>query len=315
MARVTATPALWLYCVSLLERENSVPDEAIVYVDGEYLPLSQARVSPIDQGFLLGDGIFDVVSAWQGRLFKLEQHLDRFFDSMRAARLETRLSREQWREVIIETTRRNELESATVRFILTRGVPEGVVADPRQITPTEIVWAAPYIFLADEQQRREGIRVMISATRGFTPDSLDPRFKCLDRLASQLIRLEALEAGYHDAIWLDPQGYVAEAAAANVFMVKNGTLYTPRGGILRGITRQTFCELAEREGVPLIEAQISAFDLYAADEVFMTSTAGGALAVREISGRPVPAPGPVTQRLDKAYWAMRDAGEYGTPLN
>ena len=204
------------------------PAEPILYMNGEYLPLSASRISPLDQGFLLGDGIFDVVSAWQGVIFKLEEHLDRFFDSVRAARLETRLTREQWREAIIETTRRNQLADASIRFILTRGVPDGVVADPREIVPTEMIWAAPYIFLADDTKRREGIRLMISASRGFSPDTLDPRFKCLDRLNSQLIRLESLEAGYDDAVWLDTQGYVAEAAASNIFVVKKGQLYSPR---------------------------------------------------------------------------------------
>lgn len=290
--------------------------EPILYVDGEYLPLAQARVSPLDQGFLLGDGIFDVVSSWRGVIFKLDRHLDRFFDSLRATRLETTLSREGWREVIIETVKRNHLEDASIRFIVTRGVPQGVVADPRDIVPTEIVWAAPYVFLADAHKRAQGVRMMISASRGFSPDTLDPRYKCLDRLASQLIRLEALEAGYDDALWLDAQGFVSEAAASNVFMVKGGAMFTPVSGILRGITRETFLELSANAGIACAERNITAFDLYAADEVFTTSTAGGALAVREIAGRsmPAPLPGPVTARLDTLYWDLRESGAYGTRI-
>jgi len=290
--------------------------EPILYINGQYIKLSEARVSPLDQGFLLGDGIFDVVSSWKGVIFKLDRHLERFFDSLRAARLETTLTQEDWRNVIMETTRLNGLEDASIRFIVTRGVPEGVVADPRDMQPTEIVWPAPYVFLADEETRSRGIRMMISATRAFPPDTLDPRFKCLDRLASQLIRLEALEAGYDDALWLDKEGYVAEAAASNIFMVKNGALYTPNTGILRGITRETFLELASRAGIPVNESHITAFDLFAADEVFTTSTAGGALAIRELSGRemPSPVPGPITTQLDAMYWEMRDGGEYGTSL-
>ena len=120
--------------------------EPIIYIDGNFEPLSVARISPLDQGFLLGDGIFDVVSAWDSKIFMLDSHLDRFFDSMRAARLETRLSREQWVDAIVETTRRNKLSDASIRFILTRGVPDGVVADPRHIQPTEMIWAAPIFF-------------------------------------------------------------------------------------------------------------------------------------------------------------------------
>ena len=288
--------------------------EPIIYIDGNFEPLSVARISPLDQGFLLGDGIFDVVSAWDSKIFLLDAHLDRFFDSMRAARLETRLSREQWVDAIIETTRRNKLSDASIRFILTRGVPDGVVADPRHIQPTEMIWAAPYIFLADEEKRSTGIRIMISSMRGFSPDTLDPRFKCLDRLNSQLIRLEALEAGYDDAVWLDGQGYVAEAAASNIFVVKNDEIFTPQTGILRGITRATVLELAERGGIPHRESQLTAFDLYSADEVFTCSTAGGPLPVREVSGRAIAATGPITERISELYWQMRAEGEYSTPI-
>lgn len=288
--------------------------EPIIYIDGNFEPLSVARISPLDQGFLLGDGIFDVVSAWDSKIFMLDAHLDRFFDSMRAARLETRLSREQWVDAIVETTRRNKLSDASIRFILTRGVPDGVVADPRHIQPTEMIWAAPYIFLADEDKRSTGIRIMISSMRGFAPDTLDPRFKCLDRLNSQLIRLEALEAGYDDAVWLDGHGYVAEAAASNIFVVKNDEIFTPQTGILRGITRATVLELAERGGIPHRESQLTAFDLYSADEVFTCSTAGGPLPVREVSGRAIAATGPITQRISELYWQMRAEGEYSTPI-
>ena len=288
--------------------------EPIIYIDGNFEPLSVARISPLDQGFLLGDGIFDVVSAWDSKIFLLDAHLDRFFDSMRAARLETRLSREQWVDAIIETTRRNKLSDASIRFILTRGVPDGVVADPRHIQPTEMIWAAPYIFLADEEKRSTGIRIMISSMRGFAPDTLDPRFKCLDRLNSQLIRLEALEAGYDDAVWLDGQGYVAEAAASNIFVVKNDEIFTPQTGILRGITRATVLELAERGGIPHRESQLTAFDLYSADEVFTCSTAGGPLPVSEVSGRAIAATGPITERISELYWQMRAEGEYSTPI-
>ena len=288
--------------------------EPIIYIDGNFEPLSVARISPLDQGFLLGDGIFDVVSAWDSKIFMLDAHLDRFFDSMRAARLETRLSREQWVDAIVETTRRNKLSDASIRFILTRGVPDGVVADPRHIQPTEMIWAAPYIFLADEEKRSTGIRIMISSMRGFAPDTLDPRFKCLDRLNSQLIRLEALEAGYDDAVWLDGHGYVAEAAASNIFVVKNDEIFTPQTGILRGITRATVLELAERGGIPHRESQLTAFDLYSADEVFTCSTAGGPLPVREVSGRAIAATGPITERISELYWQMRAEGEYNTSI-
>ncbi len=290
--------------------------EPILYLNGSYKPLSEAGISPLDQGFLLGDGIFDVVSAWQGRLFKLDQHLDRFFDSLQATRLPSPLSRDEWRAAIVETCRRNGLRDASVRFIVTRGVPQQIVADPRDCVPTALIWAAPYIFLADEAGRRNGIRLMISHLRGFGPQTLDPRYKCLDRLHFQLAKMEALEAGYDDVLWLDDRGHVAEGPASNLFAVKGGTLFTPGEAILRGITRATILELAAELEIPVREANLTAFDLYSADELFTTSTAGGVLPVREVSARPLrgPVPGPVSSRLDAAYWDMRASGRHGTAI-
>jgi branched-chain amino acid aminotransferase len=292
-------------------------DETVVYVNGEFKPLSEANISVLDQGFLLGDAVFDVVSAWKGQLFRLEAHLQRFEDSIRATRLTPSLDRAGWRDAIIETARRNNLQDANIRFIATRGVSKEVISDPRVNQPTEIVWAAPYVFLADDTGRAKGIRLMISHLRGFSPDTLDPRYKCVARLHFQLAKIEALDAGYDDVIWLDQNGHVAEGPASNLFMVKNGVLHTPGEGVLRGITRQVFLDLAARAKVPVRECSLSAFDLFTADEIFTTSTAGGALSVREVSGRPLagPTPGPITQKLDSMYWAMREAGEDGTPIN
>ncbi|MFT6957031.1 MAG: branched-chain amino acid aminotransferase [Halieaceae bacterium] len=290
--------------------------EPIIFINGQYLPLANARISPLDQGFLLGDGVFDVVSAWRGKIFKLDAHLDRFFDSIQAARLDHHMSREQWKEAIIETVRRNQLVDATIRFIVTRGEPNSVVADPREFEATCIVWAAPYVFLANEEKRSAGVRLMISATRGFPADTLDPRYKCLDRLHSQLVRLEALEAGYDDAIWLDHSGHVAESAASNIFIVKKEVLYTPAAGVLRGITRDTVLEIADELNIPWQERQLSAFDLYVADEVFTCSTAGGTLPVSEVAGRRIrgPVPGPITKNIERSYWQMRDSEKHATEI-
>ena len=163
-------------------------DQPVVYMNGEYKPLGEANISVLDQGFLLGDAVFEVVSAWQGTIFRLDAHLDRFEDSLRATRLTPSLDRAGWREAIIETARRNNLQDASIRFIATRGVSTQVVADPRVNEPTEIVWAAPYVFLADEAGRAKGVRLMISHLRGFSPDTLDPRYKCVTRLHFQLAK-------------------------------------------------------------------------------------------------------------------------------
>ena len=287
---------------------------SIIYINGEYKPLAEANISVLDQGFLLGDAVFDVVSAWKGYIFKLEDHLDRFEDSLRATRMNCSLDKEGWSKAILETVKLNNLQDASIRFIATRGISKDVVADPRDNQPTEIIWVAPYIFLADQAGRSEGIKLMISHLRGFTPDTLDPRYKCVDRLHYQLAKMEALDAGYDDLIWLDNNGYVAEGPASNIFVIKNGVLYTPGDGILRGITRQVFIDLARSINIEVQLCNISTFDLYSADEIFTTSTAGGALPIKEVSGRKIKnsVPGVITKKLDSLYWKLRESGESGT---
>ncbi len=293
-----------------------MPNDPLLYVNGDFKPPSQATISILDQGFLLDDGVFDIVSAWKGNIFKLDEHLDRFFQSLRAARLANPMMREQGSEAIIETVRPNGMHDASILFILTRGIAKQVVTDPRDYDPTVIIWAAPYVFLTDKQKRTTGIRLSISHLRSFTADTLDPRYKCPDRLHFQLARIEALEAGYDDVIWLSNDGYVSEGPASNIFMVSKGTLYTPVRDVLHGITRQIFLDLARATAIPAIERDLTAFDLYSADEVFTCSTAGGALAVREVSGRPLQSatPGPVTQQLDSSYWRFCESGAHGTRI-
>ena len=296
-----------------------VGTEAVVFKNGDYVPMSQAAISLTDRGFLYGDAIFDAMLVWKGRVFKLERHLERFFDSLKASTLETEMSAGDWRQAIIETVRRNDLQEAVVRTFVTRGtasVDEASRRDPRIYDPNCIVLATPYSRLAPEVRRQDGIRLFISHLRGLSPDTLDPRFKCVDRLQHQLAMIEAAAAGCDDAIWLSQGGYVTEGPASNVFAVKNGEVLTPSEEILRGITRETVLELAEEAGVPARGANLTAFDLYTADEVFTGSTAGGLLAVREVAGRalPVPVPGPILMKLDRLYWELHESGRHGTPV-
>ena len=293
--------------------------EPIVFKNGDFVPMSQGAISLADRGFLYGDAIFDAMPVWKGRIFKLERHLERFFDSLKASSLETEMSIGDWRQAIIETVRRNNLQEAVVRIFVTRGeasADEARRRDPRVYDPNCIVLATPYGRLAPEERRQGGIRLFISHLRGLSPDTLDPRFKCVDRLQHQLAMIEAAAAGCDDAIWLSQGGYVTEGPASNVFAVKNGEVLTPSEEILHGITRETVFELAEEAGVPARGTNLTAFDLYTADEVFTGSTAGGLLAVREVAGRafPAPVPGPIFRDLDRLYWDLHDSGRHGTPV-
>jgi branched-chain amino acid aminotransferase len=182
--------------------------------------------------------------------------------------------------------------------------------------PSIRAFATPYAHLGTPEQREKGIRLQIGHQRGMAPDTLDPRYKHIARLQYQLAKIEALDSGFDDVVWLSAQGFVEEAPRSNVFLVKDGVLRTPALGVLHGITRRTFFDLAEELRIPVEGAAITAFDLFVADEVFTCSTSGAALGVREVAGRTVRggAPGPVTRKLNELYWRKREAGWHGTRL-
>ncbi|MGH7332377.1 MAG: aminotransferase class IV [Candidatus Rokuibacteriota bacterium] len=291
-------------------------ESLVAYVNGEYVPRDQAKISIFDVGFLRGDAVFDTTSAWNGRIFKLSAHLARLELSLRAARITCPLSLEELRGVIVETTRRSGLRNAYIQTIVTRGEPPVGVRDITQCRPGLIVFAIPYVFILNPEQISVGGRAMIASTRALPAQCLDPKIKSLSRLHFDLAMLQGKAAGMDVAIMLDLNGYVTEGPGFNLFVVKGGVLFSPPEGILMGITRQTVFELAAEQGIPAREAPLTAYDLYAADEVFLTSTAGGIMPLVAIDGHPIGdgKPGPMGQRIHGLYWALRESGRDGTPI-
>jgi branched-chain amino acid aminotransferase len=291
-------------------------ESLVVYVNGEYVPKDQARISVFDFGFLRGDGVFDTTSAWNGRIFKLPQHLARLDLSLRAARIQCPLPLEELGGVIVETTRRCGLRNAYVQTVVTRGEPPLGVRDLTRCAPGLVVFAVPYVWILKPEQIDAGGRAMISSIRQLPVQSLDPKIKSLSRLHLDLASLQGKAAGVDVTLMLDLDGHVTEGPGFNLFVVKAGTLYSPPEGILMGITRQTVFELAAENAIPAREAQLTAYDLYAADEIFLTSTAGGIMPLVEIDGRPIAdgKPGPVSQRIHGLYWALRESARHGTPV-
>jgi branched-chain amino acid aminotransferase len=300
------------------EREEGTmgSEPLVAYVNGEYVPRDRARISIFDFGFLRGDAVFDTTSAWNGRIFKLDSHLQRLALSLRATRIACPLPLEELRGVIIETTRRSGLSNAYIQTIVTRGEPPPGVRDLTQCRPGVIVFAVPYVFILSPEQIRDGGRAMIASTRAVPVQCLDPKIKSLSRLHFNLAVLEGKAAGADVSIMLDLDGRVAEGPGFNIFAVRGGALFSPPEGILMGITRQTVFELAAEHHIPAREVPLTAYDLYAADEVFLTSTAGGIMPLVEIDGRPIGdgKPGPVAQRVHGLYWALRESGRDGTPI-
>ena len=291
-------------------------ESLVVYMNGDYIPADQASISIFDYGFLRGDTVYDTTSAWGGWIFKLDAHVERLFDSLRAVQLEIPLSADELKDAMVETTRRCGLKEAYIKCLVTRGRPQEGVRDLRSCVPNLIIFVTPYVWILPPEKFETGARVNIASVRSIPPQSLDPRIKSVSRLHFDLASLETYAAGMDETLMLDLDGHVTEGPGFNVFMVKNDTLYTPPAGILRGITRETVMELAVEAGLDMQVTPLTAYDLLAADEVFLSSTAGGIMPVVEIEGRRIGdgQVGRVTRTLHEQYWAMRESGRHGTPI-
>ncbi len=275
------------------------PDR-VVYVNGEFLPQPEAKVSVFDHGFLYGDGVFEGIRAYHGRVFKLREHMERLYDSARAILLTVPLEFEELRRAVLETCRRNGIRDGYIRLVVSRG-PGDLGLDPRKCSRPTVVIIADTIQLYPEELYREGMRIVTVATRRNAPEALNPRIKSLNYLNNILAKIEANLAGYPEVLMLSPEGYVAECTGDNIFIVRRGRLLTPPDhlGILEGITRNTVMELAREMGVPVEEKVLTRYELYSAEECFLTGTAAEVVPVVEVDGRRIGTgkPGEITRRL------------------
>ena len=288
---------------------SNVADQPIVWLNGEFLPLSQASISPMDRGFLYGDGVFEGIKAYDGRIFALDEHVDRLFESARAVQLELPLDRDEMKEAILETVRRNQLRDAYIRPVVSRG--KGALGlDPRSCAKATVV------IIEDAETRhpedagagpsdQKGIQVITSALRRNAPDILSPRIKSTNYLNNILAKLQANAVGVQDAIFLNQQGFVCELTGDNLFVVRRSRVITPPlwCGILDGVTRRTILWVAQEAGLEAAEEPLSLYDLYTSDECFCTATRIEVLPIVRVDGRPIGdgLPGPVTARLARAF--------------
>jgi branched-chain amino acid aminotransferase len=276
------------------------------YINGEYYSTDEAKISIYDRGFS-GVSVFDATSLLDGYVFKVDPHIDRFFKSLQAARIDPALSKHELREVIFETVRRSGLKKCGIVFMIaTTGAPEIPMFEKSGPKPSMIVSVTPFqmppAHLPDDTFTK-GIRVHISNVRNIPPQCLDQRIKNFNRLHHYLAMSEALDAGVHDVIMLDLDGYVSEGIYCNVWIALGGRLYTPAGDMLRGITRETVFEMAESMGIETGQVQMTPYDLYTADEVFLCSSGGGVLPVVEIDRRTIAdgSVGPIAEKLINLY--------------
>lgn len=277
----------------------------LIYVNGEFVPRSEAKVSVFDRGYLYGDGVFEGIRGYNGRVFRLDQHLERLYRGAKAISLEVPLTPEEFKDVIVETVRRNELRDCYIRVIVSRG--EGDLGlDPRMCrTQATVVVIASSIALYPKEVYEHGLELITCTTRRNLPTAVNPEIKSLNYLNNILARIEVGRAGAHEGLMLNHLGYVAEGTGDNVFVVRESRLLTPPPytGILDGITRQVVIELAEEMELPVREYTLSLYDVYTADECFLTGTAAEIAPVARVDGRAIGdgKPGPITKRLMERF--------------
>ncbi len=288
--------------------------ELIVYVDGKFVPQSEAKISVFDHGLLYGDGVFEGIRAYNGRIFKLEQHVNRLFASAKAIDLKIPQSRDEVANIILETCRKNDIREGYIRPVITRG-PGDLGLDPRKCKrgPSVVVIAQPGISLYAKNEK--GLRMTTSSYRRVPPQSLSPSIKSLNYLNNIMAKVEANQYGADEALLLDIHGYVSEASAENFFIVKNHTVTTPWSSTnLPGVTRETVLDLAPQLGYRAEERLFALYDVWAADEAFLTGTAAEIGPVVELDGRQIGEgkPGPVTKAITKAFRDL--VNSTGTPI-
>lgn len=289
-------------------------ENILVYIDGKFYPKEEAKISVFDHGFLYGDGVFEGIRAYDGIVFKLREHIDRLYSSAHAIMLDIPLTREEMIEAVLETLRRNNLRDAYIRLVVTRGVGD-LGLDPRKCSkPSVIIIAVPMLKLYDEEKRRKGISAIISWIRRDPVDATSHEIKSLNYLNSILAKIEANNVGADEAIILDTNGYICEATGENIFIVKDGKLYTPprSSGALPGITASVVKKIAAKLGYEVIERNITVTELYNADEAFLTGTGAEIMPIREVNGRRIGdgRMGPITERiLEEFMKVVRDSNE------
>jgi branched-chain amino acid aminotransferase len=288
-----------------------------VYIDGEYYPKSQAKVSVFDHGLLYGDGIFEGIRAYDGTVFKLKEHIDRLYSSAHMIMLQIPAKKEEMIQIVLGTLRKNNLRDSYIRLIVTRGVGD-LGLNPKKCPKATIIVITDTISLHNGETKEQGATAMISWIKRDPVDATTHEIKSLNYLNSIMAKIEANSAGVDEAICLDKNGFVCEGVAENIFIVKNGKLFTPPSstGALPGITAAEVMKLARKLDYDVKERNITPYELFNADEVFFTGTAAEIVPVREINKRIIGdgKPGQVTRRLMGEFGKLVRDPKEGMPI-
>lgn len=288
----------------------------LIYLNGKMVPDEEAVISVFDHGLLYGDGVFEGIRAYNGRVFRLVEHIRRLYESAHSIMLTIPLSQEEMIKAVVDTVNANKLRDAYIRLVVTRGVGD-LGMDPRKCKTAQVFIIADKITLYPEELYEKGLEVITVATRRNIAEALEPKIKSLNYLNNIHAKIEANRAGVLEALMLTNQGYICEGTGDNIFIYRRGELLTPPAylGILEGITREAIIELASREGIPLKEVPFTRHDLYVSEECFLTGTAAEVIPVIEVDQRLIGSgkPGPITKKLIKLFRDLTQSE--GTPLD
>ncbi len=278
-----------------------------VYIGGKLFDKADAKISVYDHGLLYGDGVFEGIRSYSGRVFRLEQHVVRLFDSAHSIHLKIPISREAMAQAILDTLAANKLTDAYIRVIVTRGAGS-LGLDPRKTTDPQVIVITDAISLYPPELYEHGLKIITAGTMRNHPSALNPRIKSLNYLNNIMAKVEGTNAGCLEALMLNHKGEVAECTGDNIFIVRSGAIHTPPidAGILEGITRDAVIELARGAGIAVHERTMDRHDIYTADECFLTGTAAEVIPVVECDGRAIGIgkPGPVTKDLLQRFHSL-----------
>jgi len=291
--------------------------EGYGYIDGDYVSMSEMRLPVTDLGFQLADMCYDALHVHKGRFFRMDDHLDRFERAIAERRYDTLgLDREDFSEILLGCVGRSGLRNSMVNIVATRGTPESGHKDLRSCRNRLMVWALPYYSVVSAEETQSGCDIVVADTIRIPPEAVDPTIKNYGRLDFVRALFEAYDKEARYAVLLDGEGNVTEGRGWNIFALDNGQLISPDEGVLEGITRRTVVELAGRLNIEARLEKLPVDRMRGAEEIFLTSTAGGIVPVKSIDGNAVGdgGVGPVTQRLTDMYWALHEDDAYTTPV-
>ena len=295
---------------------NEIFPQGYAWIDSKYVELAEAKIPILDWGFLRSDATYDVVHVWKGRFFRLDKHIDRFFESAKKLRMPCQINRDELKKILANCVIKGKLESAYVEMIQTRGMSPKFVRDPRLATPRVMAFAVPFGWILKQEDFEKGLNVLLTDIKRIPPSSVDPTIKNYHWMDLVTGMLDAYEKGNDTAVLVDENNNITEGPGFNLFCINASGIFTPDHGVLEGITRQSIFDLSKELKIPITKKSISAEELYSAEELFATSTAGGIMPITRVSGQEIGKGkvGSLTRQLHKLYWEKHSDDSWSSSI-